>query len=122
MDLSKEVKETLEYLKTTGIKLAIGSSSKNAGLILARLGLDRCFDTISDGNNIKKSKPDPEVFVNAARNLKLNPSDCLVVEDAVSGVKAAAAAGMDCAVIGDAVNCKLTTYSLGTFSDILSFI
>ena len=121
-DLSKEVKETLEYLNTTGMKLAIGSSSKNAGLILARLGLDRCFDTISDGNNIKKSKPDPEVFINAARNLKLNPSDCLVVEDAVSGVKAAAAAGMDCAVIGDAVNCKLATYSLGTFSDILSFI
>ncbi|MDD4113535.1 MAG: beta-phosphoglucomutase [Herbinix sp.] len=122
LDLSKEVKETLEYLKTTGIKLAIGSSSKNAGLILARLGLDRCFDTISDGNNIKKSKPDPEVFTNAARNLKLNPSDCLVVEDAASGVKAAAAAGMDCAVIGDAVNCKLATYSLGTFSDIVSFI
>lgn len=62
-DLSVEVKETLDGLRESGHKLAIGSSSKNARFILGQLGLGEYFDAISDGNNISKSKPDPEVFI-----------------------------------------------------------
>ena len=62
-----EVKETLDGLRAKGLKLAIGSSSKNAGFLLERLGLDGYFDAVSDGNNITRSKPDPEVFVKAAQ-------------------------------------------------------
>ena len=65
-DLSPEVKETLDGLRAKGLKLAIGSSSKNAGFILERLGLDGYFDAVSDGNNITRSKPDPDVFLQAA--------------------------------------------------------
>ena len=61
-DLSWEVRETLEQLREKGLKLAIGSSSKNAGFILERIGLGDFFDAVSDGNNITFSKPDPEVF------------------------------------------------------------
>ena len=66
-ELSPEVKDTLEELRNRGILLSIGSSSKNAGFILNRLGLGDFFDAVSDGNNISHSKPDPEVFLKAAR-------------------------------------------------------
>ena len=88
-DLSPEVKETLDGLRAKGLKLAIGSSSKNAGFILERLGLDGYFDAVSDGNNITRSKPDPEVFVKAAQLVGEASGDCLVVEDAKAGLEAA---------------------------------
>ena len=88
-DLSSVVKSTLDGLRERGLKLAIGSSSKNARFILDRLGLGDYFDEISDGNNITKSKPDPEVFLKASEYLGIAPSDCLVVEDAYAGVDAA---------------------------------
>ena len=81
-DLSDEVKTTLDALRSQGHKLAIGSSSKNAGFILNQLGLGDYFDAVSDGNNITNSKPDPEVFVKAAQFVGEKPEDCLVVEDA----------------------------------------
>lgn len=81
-DLTAEVKSTLEGLREYGLKLAIGSSSKNAGFILERLGLGNFFDAVSDGNNITNSKPDPEVFLKAAEFVGEKPEDCLVVEDA----------------------------------------
>lgn len=118
-DLSSEVKETLDALRAKGLKLAIGSSSKNARFILGQLGLDQYFDAISDGNNISKSKPDPEVFVKAAEYLGEEPKDCLVVEDAKAGLEAAIGGGMDCAAIGDAVLSGLGTYNLATFRDLL---
>lgn len=90
-DLDPQVKETLDTLRSRGLLLAIGSSSKNAGFILERLGLDGYFDAVSDGNNISRSKPDPEVFLKAAEYLDLQPQDCLVVEDAQSGLEAAIA-------------------------------
>lgn len=121
-DLSPEVKDTLDYLRSRGLLLAIGSSSKNARLILKQIGLENYFDQISDGNNITRSKPDPEVFLKAAEYLHCNPSECIVVEDAKSGIEAAIAAGMDNAAIGDAVTCNLATYNLQTFSDLKSCI
>ena len=121
-DLSAEVKETLDDLRANGHKLAIGSSSKNARFILGQLGLGEYFDAISDGNNISKSKPDPEVFIKAAEYIEEAPKSCLVVEDAEAGIKAAIAGEMDCAAIGDAVGCGLGTYNLATFSDLLKIV
>ena len=118
-DLSNEVKETLENLRTRGLLLAIGSSSKNTRFILGQIGLSDFFDAISDGNNITKSKPDPEVFLMAAEYLKMEPSDCLVIEDAKAGVDAAKAAGMDSAAIGDAFGYSQATYNLRTFSELM---
>lgn len=121
-ELSPEVKETLEGLRAMGLKLAIGSSSKNAKFILGRLGLGEFFDAISDGNNITNSKPDPEVFVKAAQFVETDAADCLVVEDAKAGLEAAIAGKMDCAAVGDAVSCNLATYNLTTFSDLLKVV
>lgn len=121
-DLSAEVKETLNELRALGLKLAIGSSSKNARFILGRLGLGNYFDAISDGNNIERSKPAPDVFLIAAQYLSEKPGDCLVVEDAKAGLEAAIAGNMDCAAIGDAVESQIGTYNLGTFSDLLQVV
>ncbi len=121
-DLSDEVKDTLDKLRAMGLKLAIGSSSKNAPLILNRIGLPDYFDAISDGNNIENSKPHPEVFLKAAEYLGLEPEECLVVEDAKAGLEAAIAGGMDCAAIGDAVSSGLGTYNLATFADLLTAV
>lgn len=118
-DLSSEVKETLDGLRERGLKLAIGSSSKNARFILGQLGLGEFFDAISDGNNITNSKPDPEVFVKAAQFIEETAEKCLVVEDAKAGLEAAIAGGMDCAAIGDAVASGLATYNFSAFSDLL---
>ena len=101
-DLSPEVKETLDALRALGLKLAIGSSSKNTPFILGQLGLKDYFDAVSDGNNITRSKPDPQVFVMAADMLGIAPENCLVVEDAVSGAEAGHAGGMKVACLGDA--------------------
>lgn len=118
-DLSSEVKETLEQLRAGGLLLAIGSSSRNARFILGQIGLGDYFDAISDGNNITKSKPHPEVFLMAAEYLKRKPEECLVVEDAKAGIDAAVAAGMDSAAIGDAIGYSRATYNLNTFSKLI---
>jgi len=121
-DLSPDVKKTMDQIKAKGIKIAIGSSSKNAKLILKQIGLEKYFDAISDGNNITRSKPDPEVFLKASDYLGIDPQLCLVVEDAKAGLEAALAGNMDCAAIGDATEYKLATYNLNSFSDLLLYV
>ena len=86
--------------------------------ILDRIGLEEFFDAVSDGNNITRSKPDPEVFLKAAQMIGLKPADCLVVEDAHSGVEAAVEGGFDCAAMGDAKEDTRATYHLGGFADL----
>lgn len=93
-DILPGAKETLDELKSNGIKVAIGSSSKNTPIILKQIGLDNYFDAVSDGNNISKSKPDPEVFLKAADMLGIPYSECAVVEDADAGIEAGNRAGM----------------------------
>lgn len=119
VDLSDDVKTTLNALRKTNLKLAIGSSSKNTPFILERLGLSRFFDAVADGNCITHSKPHPEVFLKAAEMLGLSPTVCLVVEDAHAGVQAAVAGGFDCAAIGDAKDDPQAKYSLQLFSELL---
>ena len=121
-DLSEEVKTTLDALREKGLKLAIGSSSKNTPFILERIGLKGYFDAVSDGNNITHSKPDPEVFLKAAEYLGLDPKDCLVVEDAVAGAQAAHAGGMDAACLGDASKEQAGNYNLKSFSELLTVV
>lgn len=99
-DILPGVMDLLHELKTGGIQTAIASSSKNAQTILEKVGLQRCFDSIVDGNNIRNSKPDPEVFVKAAAALKVPVNSCLVVEDATSGISAALAANMKVLAVG----------------------
>ena len=118
-DLSDEVRNTLNELRTRGLKLAIGSSSKNTPLILERIGLAGFFDAVSDGNNITRSKPDPQVFTMAAEMLCLPAEKCLVVEDALAGLQAAAAGGFASAGLGPAAQSGKATYSLHSFRDLL---
>ena len=120
-DLDKKVKDTLDILKQRGYKTAIASSSKNAKLILSKLNLIDFFDIIIDGNNIKYSKPDKEVFEKAEIGLKLLPNECLVVEDAASGVEGAIRAGMQVAGIGDAKKLSDVSYSLESFEDLQKY-
>lgn len=119
-DLSAEVETTLNALRSKGCLLAIGSSSKNAKMILNQLGLGDYFDAVSDGTNIARSKPDPEVFLKAAEMLGLPPGECLVVEDAMAGIDAAVAGGFASAGIGAASSHPNVTWPLGRFRDLLS--
>ena len=99
-DILPGVLEILDDLKQLGIQIAIGSSSKNAPVILKQIGMEDRFYAIVDGNDIVKSKPDPEVFLLAAERLGTVPAECLVIEDASVGVEAATAAGMACLAVG----------------------
>lgn len=121
-DVTDEVRETLAEIRRRGYKISLGSSSKNAKFILERVGLSDAFDAISDGTNITKSKPDPEVFLKGAEFLGEKPENCLIVEDAEAGIDAGIAGGMKTAAIGDAVNCGKANYNMSTFSDLLKIL
>lgn len=118
-DLSPSVRATLDQLRVTGLKLAIGSSSKNAPFILERIGLGDYFDVVSDGNNITQSKPEPEVFLKAAAALDLPAGSCIVVEDAAAGVEAAHKAGMIAVAIGDAAEQGTGEFQIQDLSDLV---
>ncbi len=100
-DLLPGVLAFLEQARAEGKKIALGSASKNAPLILDKTGIARFFDAIVDGNEVSLSKPNPEVFLCAARKLEVQPADCLVFEDAEAGVAAAIAGGMAVVGIGE---------------------
>ena len=121
-DVSEEVRDTLSELRARGVLLAIGSSSRTTPLILEKTGMKQYFDAVSDGNNITRSKPDPEVFLKAAQFLNLAPADCLVVEDAVAGIDAGFSGGFRTAAIGEATNYDRPDYKLTTFSDLLKIV
>ena len=96
------VVDFLGQIKADGSKIALGSASKNAEIILEKTHLTPWFDLIIDGNKVSKSKPDPEVFLKGAEGLGLLPSECIVFEDAQAGVEAAIAGGMKVIGIGEA--------------------
>jgi beta-phosphoglucomutase len=95
------VTKLLNFLDTNNIKFALGSASKNAPLILEKVGLIKRFTAIVDGNDVSKAKPDPEVFLIGAQKLNMKPENCVVVEDAIAGIEAANAAKMISIGIGD---------------------
>lgn len=92
--------EFLQSLRSAGYKTALGSASKNAGIILKKVGLTDYFDVIVDGNVVTASKPDPQVFLKGAELLGISPESCVVFEDAIAGVEAAKAGGMKVIGIG----------------------
>lgn len=117
--VAPEVRNTLSELKARGLKLAVGSSSKNTKLILSLTDLAHFFDAISDGTNITRSKPDPEVFLKAAQFIGLTPADCAVVEDATAGIDAAIAGGFTSIGIGDAAAYEKSEFRICKLSDLL---
>ena len=120
--VSQEVRDTLTELHTRGVKLAVGSSSKNAKLILELTDLLRYFDAVSDGTNISRSKPDPEVFQKGAAFLGLSPDVCAVVEDAVAGIDAANAGGFMSIGIGDAATYEKADAKIDRIGELLNLI
>ena len=121
-DVSEPVRRTLAELRRRGHKFAIGSSSKNTKFILERVALSDAFDAISDGTNISRSKPDPEVFQKAAEFLGEDPENCIVIEDAYAGIDAAKAAGMRAIGIGDAAFYKKADWRIQSFDEILNIV
>ena len=117
-DVTNESRQFLDELKEKGIKIAVGSSSKNTPLILEKIGLDKVFDAVIDGNMITKSKPDPEVFLKAASALGLEPEECLVIEDAEAGIQAASDGGFTPVGIGPAKATKDTLYPIDQIKEI----
>ena len=108
----------IEFLRRTysqGILIALGSASKNAPMVLEKLGVTELFSTVIDGNNVINGKPHPEVFLKGAEALGLEPSECLVFEDSIAGVQAAKQGGMSSVGIGEAqtLNANIHFKSLG---------
>jgi len=123
-DILPGVLDALNDLKKRGIKIAIASSSKNAPVILENIELDGYFDAVADGNDIKNSKPDPEVFLLAAERMHVCPSRCAGVEDAVAGIDSIIAAQMLAVGVGFAssypkAHCRIKDMSAFDFEALL---
>ena len=101
-DVLSGANEFIDYLKSKGIKTAVGSASKNTPLILEKTKLANKFDAVSCGLDTTKSKPDPEVFLIAAKKLGVAPCDCVVVEDSDAGIEASKTGGMYAIAVGAA--------------------
>ncbi len=117
-EILPDVPKVLDFLKNRGLPIALGSASKNAKPILEKVGLLPYFDVIVDGNNVTKAKPDPEVFLIASSNLGVEPTNCVVFEDAVAGIQAANAAGMISVGIGDSKTLSEADYNFTDFREI----
>ncbi len=122
-EILADVPRVLSYLKEKNIPMALGSASKNAKPILEKVQLLSYFETIVDGTQVTKAKPDPEVFLIAANRLGISPEHCIVFEDALAGIAAANAAKMISVGIGEADVLSDANHNFKDFTEInLSFI
>ncbi len=122
-EILPDVLKILKFLKGNNAPIALGSASKNAKPILEKVKLLGYFDFIVDGNNVTKAKPDPEVFLIAAKKMNIAPENCIVFEDAVAGIEAANNAKMTSIGIGDEKILKEANFNFNDFTEInLSFI
>ena len=117
-EILPDVGKTLDFLKEKEQHIALGSASKNARMILEKVNLLEKFDVLVDGNDVANAKPNPEVFLNAAKQLQANPKDCIVFEDAVAGIQAANNAGMVSIGIGDKNTLHEADYVFKNFTEI----
>ena len=117
-EILPDVPKVLNYLKTQNQPISLGSASKNARQILEKVDLLNQFDAIVDGNDVSKAKPDPEVFLIAAKALNINPEDCIVFEDSVAGVQAANTANMISIGIGEENVLHEADYVFSNFTEI----
>ena len=120
--IDPKTRSALEEFHRRGIKLAVGSSSKNAKLILEKTGMSKMFDAICDGTMISNSKPDPEVFIKAASMIGLEPKDCIVVEDGEAGIIAARRGGFVPVAIGNEISPELAEIRISSITDISRLI
>lgn len=116
------VNEFIEYLRSNGVKTAVGSASKNTPMILDKTNLADKFDAVSCGLDTTKSKPDPEVFLIAAQKLGIEPSECVVIEDSDAGIEAAKAGGMYAVAIGEAEHNPKADIAVATLNDLYKTI
>ncbi|QLE00818.1 beta-phosphoglucomutase [Galbibacter sp. BG1] len=117
-DILPGVKEILAEIKAANYPIALGSASKNAPTILEKVGIMDMFDAIVDGNSVSKAKPDPEVFLIAAKQLNVAPENCIVFEDAEAGIAAANSAQMISIGLGNEQNLKEADYNFSSFTEI----
>jgi beta-phosphoglucomutase len=126
-DILPGARELIEELVAADIRVGLGSSSRNAQLILDNVGLTPLFDAVVDGNHITLSKPDPEVFLKGSQALGLDPVDVVVFEDAASGVQAALAGGFFAVGVGSeeqlgAANVVVPSMADVTLQDLKSWV
>ncbi len=119
-DILEGVQAFLDYAKKHGHKIALASSSKNAHKILEQIGLTHYFDAIIDGNQIKNTKPDPEIFLTACKAIGATPAECVVFEDAIAGVEAGKSAGMEVIGVGDAHTLAKADKVIKSFLELLA--
>jgi len=112
------IQEVLIFLENQNIPFALGSASKNAPLILKKVGLYNKFDAIVDGNDVSNAKPNPEVFLIAAKKINKKPEQCIVIEDALAGVQAANNAEMTSVAIGDKKLLHEADYNLSNTNEL----
>lgn len=117
-EILPDVPKVLNYLKEQNQPISLGSASKNARQILEKVDLLKQFDAIVDGNDVSKAKPDPEVFLIAAKALNIKPEDCIVFEDSVAGVQAANTANMISIGIGEKSVLHEADYVFSDFTEI----
>ena len=117
-EILPDVPKVLNYLKEQNQPISLGSASKNARQILEKVDLLKQFDAIVDGNDVSKAKPDPEVFLIAAKVLNIKPEDCIVFEDSVAGVQAANTANMISIGIGEKSVLHEADYVFSNFTEI----
>lgn len=121
-ELFPGVLDFFRHLKEKGIKIALGSASKNAPLILERLEISGYFDTIVDGSQVSKAKPDPEVFIRAAQNLNIPCESYIVFEDSTAGLKAAKQAGMKAVEIGTPKNLPMADLVIASVDQYIPYL
>ena len=109
------VLDFLKTLKEANIPFALGSASKNAGLVMSKIGISNMFHTIVDGNDTIKSKPDPEVFYKGAEALNIDPSSIVVFEDSYKGLDAANTGGFISCGVGSAENLSNADFVIDGF-------
>jgi beta-phosphoglucomutase len=112
--------EYIGFLRNKGVKIALASASKNAPLILERLGIPRLFDAVVDGTCVSAAKPDPEVFVRAGTDLGVPAGECVVFEDAEAGIEAARRAGMRTVGVGKPANLSAADLVITSFEHLLA--
>ena len=117
-EILPDVTKILDFLIQNNQPIALGSASKNAREILKKVNLFKKFDTIVDGNDVTKAKPNPEVFLKAAKQLNCLPKDCIVFEDSLAGVKAANIASMISVGIGEKSVLKEADYVFNDFTEV----
>lgn len=117
-DFLPGARKLMADIRRLGLKMAVGSASKNTGTVLQRLGIARTFDTVADGYSAERGKPAPGLFLYAAAQMDVPPEQCIVVEDAHSGVQAALAAGMIVVGIGPVERVGDAHFRYNTTADI----